>query len=54
MRRLRIDSETIDEIFNRLEHVGERVATRDYAIGRLIGLDVRMISAYEFRNSTHV
>jgi len=37
-------SETTDEILNRLEHVGECVTTRDHAIGRLIDLDVRMVS----------
>jgi hypothetical protein len=28
-------------MFNRLEHLSEGVATRDYAIGRLIDLGVR-------------
>ena len=53
MRCLNIYSETIDETFNRLEHLGEGVKTRDYAIGRLIDLDVRRISTYEIRNATH-
>ena len=54
MRRLSIHSETTDEIFNRFEDPGEYVETRDYAIGRLIDLDVRRISTYEPRNSTYV
>ena len=55
MRRLGIYSETSDEILNRLEHVGECVATGDHAIGRLIAsdLDVRRISMYEPRNGTY-
>jgi len=54
MRRLRIYSETIDEMFDRLEHLSECVATRDYAIGRLIDLDVRRISTSEPRDGTYV
>ena len=52
MSRLNIYSETNDEIFNRLEHLGKCVEARDYAIGRLIDLDVRT-STYELRNDTH-
>ena len=54
MRHLSIYSETADEIFNRLEHLGEYVVTRDYAVGGLIDLDVRRMSTYEPRNGTYV
>jgi len=47
-------SETTDEMFNRLEHLGECITTCDYAIGRLIDLDVRKIYMYEPRNGTYV
>jgi len=54
MRRLGIYSETADEMFHRLEHLCECVATRNYPIGRLIDPDVRRISMYEPRNGTYV
>ena len=54
VRHLSIYSETADPIFNRLEHLGEDVGTRDYAIGRLIDLVVRGISTYEPSNDTYV
>ena len=40
-------------MFNRLEHLCECVETRDYSIGRLIDLDVRMVSTYEPRNGSY-
>jgi len=41
-------------MFDRLKHLGKGTATRDYAIGRLIDLDVRGISMYEPRNGAYV
>jgi hypothetical protein len=41
-------------MFHRLEHIGEYVVTRDYAIGGLIDMDVRRICTYEPRNDTYV
>ena len=41
-------------MFHRLEHLGEYVETRDYAIGGLIDMDVRRMSTYEPRIGTYV
>ena len=54
MRRLRIYSETIEQMFYRLEHLGEYVVTRDYPIGGLVDMDVRRMSTYEPRIGTYV